>query len=449
MRNRRQAEVSEIMETSSGFRLRHLLLLGVLASLAYALYPRAHAAWRLHDQANHFANYGSCMAGPTGPQALLEDPPQFYQLVRRRLLVSDSEAAPFATCARLAGDIAGTDFEALHRLSAASFSEYAGRYEPKASLVQMQVSAQYLAELAEAAWPFVRSGYAQLVKPSSHAREAAHPLPFERPSLGSGLPPFRAAHHATWSDRGRMLLTVGQGEGMQVFESRDTGLNWRATSLGQPGIGSNAGRCTTGGEPRAFAFEGGTDGVSIISLSGDEPIWRVTLGTLSGIVNAACDGGSALLVGPMRSGKNGLFVCRHGGHCGQVPVQPEWLEGEFDVARVAGVNVVATVYQGVVRVRSTRDEGASWAPPTVAFDYLSYPDLPTEVKLPTRLLSVGKRLYLHGAGAPGQRYPVLYSDDFGASFRGGGPGLGGRVAGSALRELSEGPTDPIVGLGAR
>jgi hypothetical protein len=89
--------------------------------------------------------------------------------------------------------------------------------------------------------------------------------------------------------------------------------------------------------------------------------------------------------------------------------------GAFDVARVAGVTVIATARSGIVRVRSSRDEGRTWTPDTVAFDWAAQP-LATDVKVPSRLLALDRELWLFGAAERGQSYPVLYSLDMGASW---------------------------------
>jgi hypothetical protein len=91
----------------------------------------------------------------------------------------------------------------------------------------------------------------------------------------------------------------------------------------------------------------------------------------------------------------------------------------FDVARVSGVTLLAVEMRGIVRVVSSRDDGASWTPPAVAFDASEYPDLHADVAVPSRLLTIGGRVFLYGATArSGQSYPLLASDDQGASFRG-------------------------------
>jgi hypothetical protein len=72
----------------------------------------------------------------------------------------------------------------------------------------------------------------------------------------------------------------------------------------------------------------------------------------------------------------------------------------------------------LVRTVSSRDDGVSWTPFIVAFDREAHSELRVHVSEPTRLLSVGKRVLLYGgAPKPTMTYPVLVSDDLGASWR--------------------------------
>jgi hypothetical protein len=87
------------------------------------------------------------------------------------------------------------------------------------------------------------------------------------------------------------------------------------------------------------------------------------------------------------------------------------------VVRAAGVTVLAVPSHGIVRVASSRDDGATWTPFTVAFDPAAYPELRFDVPAPDRLYVSGKRVLLFGAPPkPNMRFPVLASDDFGASW---------------------------------
>jgi hypothetical protein len=396
-------------------RLRYVLLPLLLFAVGSVCYPRARAAWRLHDLATEFANYGLCMVGPMGPGKLLRAREEFAALVRQRLLTAGPDERPFEACAPMATHLAGHEVGRLHALRAADFVEYGSLAGSAASLAQLSISRVALEQLASQAFPFERNSLEKLVAPSSHAKEAAHPVAFERPLIGSGLPGARAAYHVVWKHGERLLLASGHSANLQLFESTDAGLNWRQTSAAQPGVEAHAGRCMAPGQPRAFVLETERDAIVVTSLAGDEAVHRTQLSGLSGVVNASCDATSALIAGPRSDGEVALFLCRHAGRCAEIEVEPGLLSGEFDIARVAGVIVMASAHRGVVRVRTSRDDGASFAPATVAFDAQSQPS-PKHL-VPSRLLVMGQRLMLYAAAKPGDRYPVLISDDFGASFR--------------------------------
>jgi hypothetical protein len=104
----------------------------------------------------------------------------------------------------------------------------------------------------------------------------------------------------------------------------------------------------------------------------------------------------------------------------EVPVDLRTLTAgaRFSLARAGGVSVLALARGGIVRVVSSRDDGESWAPSTVAYDAGDAGPARAGDLRPDRLLSLGDRVLLYaGATAPGAPYPALISDDFGASWR--------------------------------
>jgi hypothetical protein len=93
------------------------------------------------------------------------------------------------------------------------------------------------------------------------------------------------------------------------------------------------------------------------------------------------------------------------------------IEFPVDVARVQGTTIVALSTGQLVRVASSRDGGTSWTPFSVAFD--AGEQSARGARLPTELLAIGKRVLLYATPArAGDTYPLLYSDDQGASWHG-------------------------------
>jgi hypothetical protein len=408
-------------------RLRHLLVAAVVALLGWQLAPRAQAAWTLRERATQLADYALCMAGPTAPGLIRTQDPELRQLLRRRLLISPPDATPFAACAPLAQELTGSSSAAAaHRAAASDFAEYGALVaqagtSARTSLDQLSITTAVLKQLEERAWPFERRGFMRLIQSSSHAKEAPHPVPFPAPLVGHGLPSAGALYKSTWSEQGRWLLAHGHSANLGLFESVDLGQSWRAVALAGEGLASHAGRCTGGESSNGFVFESGGDALLVHSFVGERVAYTARIPGQFGINAASCDTQSSLLIleHPAAAGVERVaVVCPHLGNCGQLPLDPKWLAGAFDVARVSGTTVVVSVEQGVVRARSSRDNGASWTSATIAYDWQNPVNPRTDVRVPSRLLKVGPRLLLHGEGKAGQTYPLLFSDDYGASWHG-------------------------------
>jgi hypothetical protein len=117
-----------------------------------------------------------------------------------------------------------------------------------------------------------------------------------------------------------------------------------------------------------------------------------------------------------------LRQCAFGGACTALP-GPVFAGSDgaiafpVDVARVQGTTILALAMGRVVRVTSSRDAGASWTPFSVAFDGAE--ESSRGGRLPTELLAIGRRVLLYAAPSrAGETYPLLYSDDQGASWHG-------------------------------
>ncbi|HEX2731665.1 MAG TPA: hypothetical protein VHM70_08675 [Polyangiaceae bacterium] len=417
-------------EKERSFRLRHLLVVGVVGLAFWQLGPRAKAAWTLRERATQLADYALCMAGPTAPDLVRERKPEFGELVRRRLLIAAPDAQPFAKCAPFAEALTGsTQISAAHLAKASQFVEYGveGRdgTDQGLRLSALDVSIAALGPWVAMAWPFERRAVERLIVPSSHAKEAPHPVAFPAPLSGTGLDANPALYRSAWTEQGRWFLARGQGPSLSLLESPDLGQSWRPAPLRAEGLERNAGRCTDGSSENAFAFESSPGALLVHSLMGERIAHSAELKGEYGIVAASCDrGASALALEPANADRaqgaesRVLILCPHLGSCGQMPTQPGWLSGAFDVARIEGVTVLTTISQGVVRVRSSRDNGQTWTSPTIAYDWKNPTNPQTDVKVPVRLLKLGGRLLLHGEARRGQTYPLLFSDDYGASWRG-------------------------------
>jgi hypothetical protein len=400
-------------------------LVAVLAWGAYALtFPRLSAAWKLHGQAAALADYGACMAGPTGP-GLLRDHQlgEFERLLRRRLVAASPGEAPFARCAALARTLtASADAEGAHRAAAATFAEYGAKEKAERSLGALALSTGGLAELSRAAWPFA-SGYALLVKPSLGAKEAAHPVAAPLAASGRGLPSGRPLYRATRVEGKSILLAAGTGANSEALQSSDGGATFRPVS--QARVESIAGRCPAGAHGRAFGLGTADDGGStILSFETGAEARTTPLGRPNEeLVALACDE-VGLVAALRREGRREsvLRQCAFAGPCAALP-GPAFAGSQgsiafpVDVARIQGTTIIALEMQNLVRVASSRDAGASWTPPTVAYDALE--ELGRAGRLPTELLAIGRRVLLYGApGRSGETYPLLYSDDQGASWHG-------------------------------
>lgn len=417
--------VAEAPEQTGPFiRLRTVLVLAILAAVAWVMHPRAEAAWKLHSTAAQLANYGLCMVGPTGPALLRDNSPEFGALVRRRLIGAEAGERPFQDCATIARELTGSaSAERAHRLQAWSFAEYGGGGPSEASLVDLGVSGHHLSSLARKAWPFVRGGYVKLVKPSVSQHEAVHPVETAKPGVGRGLPAWRAGYRAVGEVGGVLTVAFGHGATLNVHQSGDGGLTWRPAPA--RGAESFAERCPAGARSYTFALSEDAGSLMAVSHAPDAPPHPSTLGPAdTELVAVSCDQKAVVVAHRTDADKQvRLTVCGHRGRCSPMPL-PQFAGvggtpgAALDLARVDGSTILSVPMNGIVRVTSTRDDGQTWTPFTVAYDDAAHAEPRVDARVPTRLLAVGKRVFLYGAAAkPGQSYSVLSSDDLGASWR--------------------------------
>lgn len=406
------------------FRLRFVLLVALLVWGVWLAYPRMQAAFRLHDVTVATADYALCMAGPTGPSLIRDRPRDFERLVRRRLVASAPAERPFQRCAKLAHKITtSVDSERVHTLAAGEFREYGGK---TATLSELAVSTADLARLSASAWPFARSGYTQLIKPSLGAAEAAHVPAPARPALGRGLPARGGVYRNVWRDGSSFGLALGGGSDTALFTTADRGVTFRQLAGRRDAVEQHAERCASQDGRKAYRLTPREDGAATLvmfSVEGAPPLTGELAPISHRVVTSACDERSLLVLTSERERERErlhLRACPFGGRCGELPL-PALLSdaapSAVDVAKVKGAIVLSAARGGVVRVVSSRDEGRSFTPAVVAYDAAEYPELGAG-KPPSRLLALGERLLLYaGATKSGEAYPLLASDDQGASFR--------------------------------
>jgi hypothetical protein len=397
-----------------------VLLLAVLAFGVWWFYPRMQAAFQLHDSTVATANYALCMVGPTGPTLIRDRPHEFQQLVRRRLIASEASAKPFSRCAKLAQQVTkSVDVERAHGLAAGEYREYSGRGQALSSLL---VSAAPLAKLSAAAWPFVRGGYTQLIKPSLGAVEAAHVPAPPKPALGRGLPPRSGVYRNVWREGAGYGLALGAGSDTALYATSDRGVSFRALPRRGDLMEQRAERCESQTGRKQYRVSPREDGGAqqvLFSLEAGEAVTSELSPIGERIVGTGCDERSLVALTASRERLH-LRVCPFGGRCGELPLPAAIASAPAaaDVTKLKGTIVLSAVQEGVVRVVSSRDEGRTFTPPVVAFDAAEHPELAGGRRAPGRLLSLGDRLLLFGSAArSSEPYLVLASDDQGVSFR--------------------------------
>lgn len=422
----RDAEKSRFV---TPIRLRYLMLLGLFGLGVQMLVPRALAFWQLHGLATELADYALCMAGPTGPTLLRERPSEFWRLVRRRLVASHPDARPFSGCAPVvdASEV-GEVRRRAHQAKAQEFREYAAfraASRPSLSLGDLTVTTARVEELAEAASLFMRTPYAELVRPSRNARAAHHPVELPTPMEGRGLPTGSVGHAQVWPLEGGYLLVAGNGANRSAYRSRDGGMSWSTANADSPRLRATPGDCAVGQSPASFKLVVSAEQLRVESwLNSDLETTFPLASAESRLLAFSCDKTAALaIVHEEGQSRPVARSCPHRARCGELPLPAELsdelrAEAALSVARVRGVAVLSVAYQGVVRIFSSRNDGETWTPAVVAYDREEQQLQGRERATPNQLLALDARVLLYaGAERAGVSYPVLASDDFGASWQ--------------------------------
>ncbi len=407
------------------FRLRHVLALAIFALVGNWIWPRGFAAWRLHNLAVVHADYALCMVGPTGPELLKSDPAGFIELARRRIVAEAPDGQPFLACQKFVEQM-GAPHEAyrMHSAFAEDFVEYHNSpgHVGRTSLERLDLSASRLHELADMAWPFVRRGPGKLMKPSSHAKEAPHVTVPPVPAVGSGLPSGRSVYRSTVAFGDTIVASFGSGANAKILTSKNRGIDW---SPGGRRLASEIqDRCVADEEGRAFTLSRMNDGRRIVVSQGPSapPQIAALAPAEEEVAGISCDHSAlvAALVLPADDSQHRpvrLRICPFRMPCRDLSVPSlgqSKLYYPVDVARVGGDTILARTSGGVTRVSSSRDDGRSWLPWTVAFDKGS-----TGAKFqgaPFKLLVVADEILLYAGSGEREGYPLLVSRDHGASF---------------------------------
>lgn len=401
-------------------RLRHLLFSTFLVTVGGIGIPKGRAAWETHDLATQVADYALCMVGPTGPQLVRNDLTAFQQMVRRRLVMASPEQAPFKNCAQLSEAVSGSPaVREAHLASAARFKEYGvTETRPDLSLDTLKVDLARLTDRAREAWPLVRAT-TELIRASLGAKEAIHPVAPPAPGVGRGLPIERALPKRGWRTANQLWVAFGDGPNRSVFRSTDQGATFRAVHRSGDDLPGGCGR------ESSFRLSSDEDGSLLVRTVDTEnavPV-RAVHGEHS-LLAVSCDE-RALVLAAQREGHSAIDVvlCSRGRRCAPLPLPPRrpffpLTHASLDLARIGSATVVLVESGGIVRVISTRDDGRTWTPPSVAFDAGDPAPGVGMGRVPLALAPIGSRLFLYGTSNRSEgTYPLLVSDDQGASFR--------------------------------
>jgi len=345
------------------------------------------------------------------------------ELVRRRVVAALPEDVPLASCFKLAERL-GVSYSTLklHQVRAADIAEYHNDPTNRArySLTQFELPERALLDLTEAAWPFARNGYTALMVPSTHAKHAAHPAGAPAFGWGSGLPASAGSYHSAAAFGDTWVASIGSGAHRRVLLSANRGVDWRPG--GERMASELLDRCVADEDGRGFSLSKLNDGQRVVVSHGPgaPPQIAVLAPQGSRLGGVSCDESAlvATVVGADRGGFRNLTVrlCPFREACRDLPMPAMAGAAIYypaDVARMNGDTVLSRSVGGITRVTTSRDELRSWSPCIVVYDAT---ETGQRIAAPFLLLGVGDALLLYTGARDMSPYPVLVSDDHGASF---------------------------------
>jgi hypothetical protein len=311
---------------------------------------------------------------------------------------------------------------ALHQAPAKDYADW-GNHGRTLDLRQLAQSMPSLADIAEQSWPFLRTGVSELIKPSLGAKEAVHPLGIAEPSVLEGLQLHGQMFRARRVTEHGWFVVTSNGHESRAVRSRDSGRKWTRTSPWQTALQGTSDRCSCDGGDRAFGLESNRSGLgpSIVYYDHDSRTGQSVLGGPHHQVKSlGCDENAAVVLTDTSQGELGIWLCVPGQSCKPLPTPPIFREisaDGLDVARLRGAIVVAVTQGSVVRVVSTRDDGRSYTPFTIALDHGDNLATDRSGHFPAQLLAVaGSVLIIEEASTSASPTLALVSDDLGASW---------------------------------
>jgi hypothetical protein len=138
------------------------------------------------------------------------------------------------------------------------------------------------------------------------------------------------------------------------------------------------------------------------------------------VLSLGCDENVAVAISETGNREYGLWHCSSDLPCRLLPAPPifQALSADgIDVARIRGAIVIAITQGPIVRVVSTRDEGRSYTPFTIALDHGDSVLADGGRYFPAQLLAIGGSLIMTQQ-AESSSALALTSSDLGASWHG-------------------------------